>query len=230
MLIKLGKINIENLLAKMKNLPASVKITEISKYFLGIPYKKNSLIGSVSEKEQLIIDFEGVDCMTFIEYIEALRSSNTYQSFIENLKYVRYLNGVVDFKKRRHFFTDWVNLKTVKNITAQLTRNYLTVKKQLNKKDTGLWIDGLDPKTRIIKYIPSEYIDKIISQLKSGDYCGFYTSQEGLDVTHVGILIVQKRSIKLRHASSHKSFVVDDDFIEYSKQKEGIIIFRPKEI
>ncbi|MEN2994981.1 MAG: N-acetylmuramoyl-L-alanine amidase-like domain-containing protein [Thermodesulfovibrio sp.] len=230
MLIKSGKINIENLLIKIKNLPTSVKITEISKYFLGIPYKKNSLIGSVSEKEQLIIDFEGVDCMTFIEYVEALRSSDTYQSFIENLKYVRYFNGVVDFKKRRHFFTDWVNLKTVKNITAHLTRNYLTVKKELNKKDAGLWIDGLDPKIRIIKYIPSEYIGKIISQLKSGDYCGFYTSQEGLDVTHVGILIVQERSIKLRHASSHKSCVLDEDFIEYSKQKEGIIIFRPKEI
>ncbi|MCS7215052.1 MAG: DUF1460 domain-containing protein [Thermodesulfovibrio sp.] len=219
----------ESLLIKIKNLPASVKITEISRYFLGVPYKKNSLIGSPSEKEQLVIEFEGVDCMTFIEYVEALRLSDNYNSFIENLKHVRYFEGIVDFKKRRHFFTDWENLTTVKNITKELTREYSTVIKELNRKEDGLWIDGLETKSRIINYIPSKYIKRVVSELKSGDYCGFYTSKKGLDVIHVGIMIIQDSNIKLRHASSQKSYVIDEDFIRYSKEKEGIIIFRPKE-
>lgn len=229
MVFKPSKISIENLLTEVKNLSASIKISEISKYFLDIPYKNNSLIGSSLEKEQLVIDFEGVDCMTFIEYVEALRLSDDYVSFIENLKYVRYFEGIVDFKKRRHFFTDWRNLTTLKDITNELTKKYFkTVVKELNRNEEKLWIDGLEIKQRIINYIPSEYIEKIASELKTGDYCGFYTSKKGLDVIHVGIVLVDS-NIKLRHASSQKNNVVDEDFITYSKEKEGIIIFRPKE-
>lgn len=224
MVFKTGKIDIARIFTELQSIPFTAKISEISRYFLGIPYKKNSLLGSASEKEQLVVDFEGVDCMTFIEYVEALRLSTSYSSFIENLKSVRYFDGIVDFKKRRHFFTDWNELKTVKNITAELTKdNVKTVIKKLN------FIKELQPKVRVINYISSENIVKIAPKLLTGDYCGFYTSTEGLDVTHVGIIIVNENTIKLRHASSRKGYVLDEDFLEYSKEKEGIIVFRALE-
>jgi len=37
--------------------------------------------------------------MTFLEYVEALRLSRDFHSFLENLKYVRYFDGIIDFKK-----------------------------------------------------------------------------------------------------------------------------------
>jgi len=43
---------------------------------------------------------------------------------------------------------------------------------------------------------------------------------------HVGIIIIDKYDIKLRHASSIKGMVTDEDFFEYTKNKEGIMIFR----
>lgn len=220
MIFKTGKIDIDKLLDKVKTLSTERKIVKISQHFLGIPYKKNSLIGSFIQQEQLVIDFEGVDCMTFIEYVEAMRMSDSYSSFVENLRYVRYFDGIVNFKKRRHFFTDWNELKTVKNVTEALNEQFLTVVKELN------FIEGIEPKHRVINYIPAEAIGKITSKLKTGDYCGFYTSKEGLDVTHVGIIILDGDTLKLRHASSKKGYVVDEDFLQYSKQKEGIIIFR----
>ena len=228
MLFKIGKIEINDMLNIVKGLSAELKITEISKYFLGVPYKKNSLIGSATTQEQFVIDLEGVDCMTFIEYVEALRLSEDLNSFIENLRYVRYFDGVVDFKKRRHFFTDWQDLKSVKDVTLEIAEKMaLTAIKNLN------FINGIEPKQRIINYIPLETIEKILSKLKSGDYCGFYTSKEGLDVTHVGIIIVNGNNFKLRHASSLKGYVIDEDFLTYLKNpvcqqagKEGIIIFR----
>jgi hypothetical protein len=221
MLFKTGKIEINEMLNIVKGLSAELKIAEISKYFLGIPYKKNSLIGSATKQEQFVIDLEGVDCMTFIEYVEALRLSEDLNSFIENLRYVRYFDGVVDFKKRRHFFTDWQNLKSVKNVTLEIAEQMvLTAIKNLN------FINGIEPKQRIINYIPSETIEKILSKLKSGDYCGFYTSKEELDVTHVGIILVNENNFKLMHASSLKGYVIDEDFLTYSKNTEGIIIFR----
>jgi hypothetical protein len=221
MLFKTGKIEINEMLNIVKGLSAELKIAEISKYFLGIPYKKNSLIGSATKQEQFVIDLEGVDCMTFIEYVEALRLSEDLNSFIENLRYVRYFDGVVDFKKRRHFFTDWQDLKSVKNVTLEIAEQMvLTAIKNLN------FINGIEPKQRIINYIPSETIEKILSKLKSGDYCGFYTSKEELDVTHVGIILVNENNFKLMHASSLKGYVIDEDFLTYSKNTEGIIIFR----
>ncbi len=221
MLFKTGKIEINEMLNIVKGLSAELKIAKISKYFLGIPYKKNSLIGSATKQEQFVIDLEGVDCMTFIEYVEALRLSEDLNSFIENLRYVRYFDGVVDFKKRRHFFTDWQDLKSVKNVTLEIAEQMvLTAIKNLN------FINGIEPKQRIINYIPSETIEKILSKLKSGDYCGFYTSKEELDVTHVGIILVNENNFKLRHASSLKDYVIDEDFLTYSKNTEGIIIFR----
>lgn len=224
MLFKTGKIEINSILKRVKGLPPDLKIAEISEYFLGIPYKQNSLIGSAIKQEHFVVDLEGVDCMTFIEYVEALRLSEDLNSFIENLKYVRYFERVVDFKKRRHFFTDWQDLKSVKDVTSEIAeQRALTAIKNLN------FIEGIKPKLRIINYVPLEAIEKILSKIKLGDYCGFYTSKEGLDVTHVGIIIVNENTFKLRHASSLKGYVMDEDFLTYSKNKEGIIIFRATE-
>ncbi|MEN2986261.1 MAG: N-acetylmuramoyl-L-alanine amidase-like domain-containing protein [Thermodesulfovibrionaceae bacterium] len=230
MIFNAGKINIDKLLNCVKLLNAvDRKIEFISEEFIGIPYKKNSLIGSVHKKEELVVDFEGVDCMTFIEYVEALRLSSDFYSFIENLKTVRYFDGVVDFNKRRHFFTDWNKLKTVKNITSELSKNIKGIIKEINKSKENLLVEGLDVKKRRINYIPLEFIEETIPKLKTGDYCGFYTSKMGLDVDHVGIIVIKKEKIILRHASSLKGFVTDEDFFDYIKSKKGIIVFRAKE-
>lgn len=228
MIVKTGKININQLFSNTAELSLPEKIEEISKNFLGIPYKKNSLIGSYREKEQLVIDFEGVDCMSFIEYIEALRLSCNFKSFIENLKTVRYFDGIINFDKRRHFFTDWKYLKTVKDVTDKIGEQFVkTVMKELNKKNGDFWIEGLPSKKRTFNYIPCEYMERVVFKLKTGDYCGFYTSKQGLDVMHTGIIIKNENFIVLRHASSIKNMVVDEEFLNYSRNKEGIIILRP---
>lgn len=226
MIFREGKLKIDFLFSSIKSLDTSEKIIEISKYFLRVPYKKSSLVGSSDSPEILTIDFEGVDCMTFIEYVEALRLSDSLESFVDNLKKVRYFDGIVGFEKRRHFFTDWANLDSVADITMEIGGVYCkTELKELNKDGNHLWIEGLPIKQRNINYIPKTHIEKIIHKLRSGDYCGFYTSKEGLDVIHVGIFI-EEDGLKLRHASSIKGHVTDESFIEYVKNKEGLIILR----
>src|SRR3989304_5861599 len=84
------------------------RIGFISMQFLNTPYKESSLIGSLTVPEDLVIDLEGMDCMTFIEYVEAMRLSGTYAEFTINLRMVRYKKGIVAYESRRHFFTDWV--------------------------------------------------------------------------------------------------------------------------
>jgi hypothetical protein len=215
---------------------AGERIAFLSSQFLGIPYQDTTLIGDMDTDEVFTINLEGVDCFTMIDYIEAMRLSSTFDSFSENLKKVRYRNGIISFAKRNHFFSDWAlhNGGSVEDVTEQICPGRVhSVKKQLNLKDEGLlFVPGIRPVQREIKYIPSAEIDdSVTSRLMTGDYIGIYSDLKGLDVSHVGIFIREGNSIKLRHAASTSGFrrVLDQDFIEYVGSKPGIIVLRPKD-
>ena len=87
-----------------------------------------------------MINFSGVDCFTFIDYIEAMRLSDSFESFLRNLKQVRYLNGIVSFKNRKHFFTDWAEYapSSVDDLTEQIGGGKArSVAKTMNLKENG---------------------------------------------------------------------------------------------
>nr|WP_122392907.1 DUF1460 domain-containing protein [Pseudomonas syringae group genomosp. 7] len=207
----------------------------ISAKFLGTPYRANMLQGSENITEQLVIDFRGLDCFTYLDYVEALRKSTSQQAFVRNLIQTRYHDGDVDFLKRKHFFTDWAHSKThalADDITARISSNTVSVEKRLNEKSDGqTYLPGLPVVERSITYIPSDLVDdKVVSHLRTGDYIGVYTKLPGLDVTHVGIFIMTDKGPVLRNASSRKENekVVDSPFFEYVARTPGIVVFRAK--
>ncbi len=229
MIIKEGRIEVNKIFEEVSNLKGEDKLIKISDFFLNTPYKKNSISLEAEKKRQITVDFEGVDCMTFLEYLEAFRLSPDFHSFITNLTMIRYFESNINFLNRRHFFSQWDTISTVENITQKIA-DYLCERKIkiLNKKDQEKkWIESLPIMTREITYIPSSEIAKIIDKLKSVYYCGFFTSQQGLDVSHVGLLINRGKKIILRHASSLKGKVVDEDFIKYVRKRRGVIIYKP---
>ncbi|MBI4826522.1 MAG: DUF1460 domain-containing protein [Nitrospirae bacterium] len=211
---------------------AGSRIDYLSGRFIDSSYSASTLTGCHELPEELVVNLDGVDCFTFIDYIEAMRISKSFSEFIENLKRVRYREGQVDLKSRNHFFTDWTenNSQFVRDITKEIGgRTVERSIKHLNKRDDGtIFIKGIDPVWRDISYIPSGNIDDvIIDKLKTGDYVGIYSNASGLDVSHVGILIKAGKDIILRHASSIKRKVVDEDFKSYVSNKAGIIVLRP---
>jgi hypothetical protein len=64
--------------------------------------------------------------------------------------------------------------------------------------------------------------------MRTGDYVGIFTEDEGLDVTHVGIAITDGGEILFRHASSVEGKVVDEDFRLYVRAWPGIVLLRPR--
>ncbi|QEE12503.1 DUF1460 domain-containing protein [Bartonella krasnovii] len=203
-----------------------------SKAFLGTPYKANMLQGSEKIPEKLIIDFRGLDCFTYLDYVEALRKSKSPKEFINNVIKTRYIKGKVHFLNRKHFFTDWAyrEYKRATDITAEISPHAISVEKYLNKKaDNGNYLPGLPVIKRTITYIPSNFInEEVISRLKSGDFIGIYTKLAGLDVTHVGFFIMTDKGPMLRNASSRKENekVVDSPFMDYVAKIPGIIVLR----
>lgn len=211
------------------------RIQFLSGQFLGTDYAESTLIGDSSSPEIFVVNLRLVDCMTFIEYIEALRLSASFSAFMENLKKVRYKSGVVDFSMRNHFFTDWkeFNRDFIEDVTERLGgRTTVRIFKRLNEKaDGAFFLQGIQPVTREFSFIPSDEISReVIHNLRSGDYIGIFSHLQGLDVSHTGILIRQNDDVYFRHASSQTDHrgVIDQDLTEYVANKPGIVVFRPK--
>lgn len=210
------------------------QIDFLSEQFLGTPYKGHTLTGDIDTPEVFTINLGGMDCFTYIDYVEALRVSGSYPDFKDSLQNIRYRGGDISFLNRNHFFTDWPvnNPQHVKDVTREIGGDKtVSVKKRLNiKKDGGKYLPGIPANEREVYYIPSASIDEdIVGELNTGDYVGIYTELPGLDVTHTGIVIKRNGRAYLRHASSRSvnDRVVDEDLLEYMQNKPGLVVFRP---
>jgi len=219
---------------KSKKGNAQDQIDFLSVHFLGTPYKGHTLTGDMDTPEVFTINLEGMDCFTYIDYVEAMRVSGSYLEFKDNLKDIRYREGIIAFESRNHFFSDWPvnNPRNVKDVTQEIGGlEAVQVKKTLNlKKDGTKYLPGIPATERELYYIPSGKIDEeLMSKLKTGDYVGIYSDLDGLDVTHTGIIVRKDGRTSLRHASSRKANdkVVDEDLLEYMGNKPGLVVFRP---
>lgn len=54
----------------------------ISALFLHVPYGANTLVGSASVPEQLVVELTRVDCFTYADYVEALKRSSDRAGFL----------------------------------------------------------------------------------------------------------------------------------------------------
>ena len=234
---KWTKEELDRLLYKSSQIKIVGKRIEfLSRQLIGLDYKESTLIGNINTPEGFVINLEGVDCFTFIDYIEAMRLSRSFSKFKVNLKKVRYKSGRIAFENRNHFFTDWqeFNSDFIQDVTKKIgSKKTVRIQKMLNEKEDGTYLlPGINPVKRECKYVPSDAIDdSLINKLRTGDYVGIYSHSTGLDVSHVGIVVKDRDKIYLRHASSQKKQrkVVDQDFKKYIVKKPGIIVLRPKD-
>lgn len=210
----------------------SARIDHISRQFLGTPYRHPTLIGSPEVQEELIVNLEFVDCFTYLDYVDGMRLSRSFDEFIEKLIWVRYKGGVVAYEKRRHFFTDWIDSGRVNEVTAQIGRpRSRTVAKNLNARNDGsLFLPGIPKVSRTLSVALPVIGSSAQGRLRTGDYVGVFEETEGLDVSHVGLAIKDARtdSWLFRHASSVRGNVVDQDLSDYLASKPGIIVLRPR--
>jgi hypothetical protein len=211
------------------------RIGVLSGEFLGTDYREYTLIGDQKTPEVLVVNLGGVDCFTFIDYMEAMRISGSFSEFIVNLQKIRYRGGHIAFEERNHFFTDWrgSNASLVEDATSEIGKSgTIKVRKILNiKKDGTSWLAGIRPVQREIEYIPSGYLDdRVLARLRAGDYAGIYSEAPGLDVSHVGIIVKGEGNIYMRHASKRHKKVVDEDLRNYISGKPGLIILRPRQV
>lgn len=215
--INFGKFENDNSIFVQKD------ISKLSEKFLGIKYVSNTLSNYEidTSKENLIINFDALDCFTFIDTINALKNSDNKNEFKHNLINTRYKNGEISYHTRNHFFSDWLDVNSVQDITCTLGKCKKTIK-YLNKDEK--YLKEIPTQKREISYIKSNIVDTAL--LKNGDYIGIYTDKKALDVTHTGIIIKKFGKVFIRHASSLQKNIIDSELLEYTKNKLGIIVYR----
>lgn len=228
------KINriIENTIKPNTALPQDELIERVSAQFLNTPYLADTLIGGPDQSEVLVVNFDAVDCFTYLDYVIALIKSTDASNYLESLINIRYEDSNVAYYSRKHFFTDWVarSPQNAVDVTSTLSPNAITVDKQLNQQANGdEYIKGLGTIPRTITYIPGGAIDQdVMDNIQQGDLVGIYTPLSGLDVTHTGFAIRKNGELFYRNASSLQinNKVVDTPFLEYMYSKPGIIVLR----
>src|SRR5690606_3218998 len=120
--------------------------------------------------------------------------------------------------------------KNARDITSEISSNAMTVEKVLNiKKDGSEYVPGLGFIKRQISFIPAWAIDEtLLDRLHNDDYIGVFANEQGLDVTHVGIVVKKDGKVWFRNAfsSPQNMKVMDVPFVNYMRSKPGIVVLR----
>lgn len=242
------------LFAEETNSPTSVLMVKLGTYFMETPYMAHTL--EKEGEEKLVVNLLGLDCTTLVENCLALAKTiqsdeHTFEQFTKELKNVRYRSGKIEgYPSRLHYTTDWIfdnqQKKLVRNLSKEIGATHYP--KEINfmsthpdsyrqLKDSSHLVEIIAQKENDINsrqhfYIPEEKLAEVENQLMDGDIVGITTSIDGLDISHMGILVRKAGRIHLLHASSSAEKVVlsEETLEEYlmsSKSATGIMVARP---
>lgn len=226
----------------------------IGRQFVGTPYKSGTLD---VEPEMLTINLDEFDCTTFVETVTALALTiddrkNSWQDFANNLESLRYRQGEANgYASRLHYLSDWIVTNThrgyIKEVTDRIPQSDSQIKTldymshnhasypALKDSATFEGIKNMEVgyRSHRFPYIKSARLTSkpVTNALKGGDIVALTTKIGGLDVSHVGLIVIEKDGPHLLHASSREGKVVVDklplaEYMRKSSNLTGIRVIR----
>jgi len=242
---------------KIHGKPINEVVLAIAKSFIGTDYAANTL--DATGKEQLVVNLQTLDCVTFYENSLVLarcikKNKLTFDDYKKELQFVRYRDGVINgYASRLHYTSDYFFDNEKKSVLKDMTKELggVPFKKKINfmstHPDLYLQLKNSSENVKEIKkiedemnartiyYIPKAKVKRIASQIKDGDIIGITATINGLDCTHTGIAIWQNKKLHLLHAPvpGSKVQITDlplSDYLAKIKKDAGIIVARPVEM
>ena len=208
---------------RVKNL--SERIDLISAHFIGRPYIAGSLGGGPDVAEPFCATLEGFDCVTYIETVLALASSNSLGDVADALREIRYKDGKVDWFHRNHYMTTWASNNSARGIIAPLKVETNTVERH-RRLDV---VEGLPLMEANLSFIAKKSFKQVSRHIETGDMIFFVSTKKNLDFFHTGLLVVKDGRVMLRHATRSEGKVIEqpvEDFLN-SHKMSGFILLRP---
>jgi len=236
-------------------LPINELIIKVAKNFIGIPYVAYTL--EINEKEQCVVDLNGLDCVTFFENSLCLariikKQLYTFNDLIKEVTFTRYRDGIlIDYTSRLHYTSDWINNNVQKKVVRMIGEEYNfpsfkpNVYYMSNNPDKYKQLENNPKFIEEIKkienqinklnlyFIPKDNISEYVKYIQNGDIIALRTNIEGLDYSHTGLAFKVKDTVRLFHASTTTGNVlIDVNIEEYLKNKKrdvGITVIRALE-
>lgn len=237
----------------MQGTPGS-RIAAIGRMFIDTPYKAGTLEG---EQEKLTVNMGEMDCTTFVETVMALSYTAgerrlSWRDFVYNLERLRYRGGeMTDYASRLHYVSDWIvdniHRGNLTEVTSTINGSLYQVKTldfmSSNRDKYPQLADSLQferiKNTEIgyrshrYPYIKTSRIGhkNTAAALQDGDIVALTTSIPGLDVSHMGIVVIENGVPHLLHASSATGKVIIDkaslyDYMRRNKKITGLRVLR----
>lgn len=219
---------------------------ELAQAWQGIPYGSG---GSGTGPHELLLNFMQMDCMTAVENLLALHLAHkagtpTMEGLAYALLGIRYVAyPPCRWEDRIHYLTHafmvwegmgWGTWLPLGQVDARPIR-YISAHPQRYRGFTD-WqaIQKVEKllSTRPRYFIPTQEIGHWLSALQDGDIIAFISSEEGLDVSHVGIFFWEEGKATFAHASlKARKWVWGEDLCAYLDRRQekvqGITVFRP---
>jgi hypothetical protein len=241
---------------KLHEKPIHEIVVAIAKSFIGTEYAANTI--DAPGKEQLIVNLQTLDCVTFYENALVLarcikKNKSTFEDFKKELQFVRYRGGGIDgYASRLHYTSDYFFDNEKKSVLKDVTKELGSVrwKKKINfmsthpnsylqLKNSPENVEKIrkiedEINTRPMYSIPKAYVKRIAPLIKDGDIIGITTTIDGLDCSHTGIAVWQNGKLHLLHAPvpGSKVQITEMPLPEYLakvKKDSGIMVARPVE-
>jgi len=235
--------------------PIGEVIAAVGRSFEGTPYAAHTL--EQEGDERLVINLQGLDCVTFVENALTLsrcikKDSTSFASYANELQRTRYRGGVIDgYPSRLHYFSDWIHDNQVKGIAQDVSLklggevypkkiDFMTRHADAypRLRDAGIvqQIKSTESAiaTRTMYYVPKNRVQDVQSKIMNGDIIGITTTVEGLDISHTGIAVRVDGVLKFLHAPLSNGVVQITneslaDYLVKIRKNTGIIIARPLE-
>jgi D-alanyl-D-alanine carboxypeptidase/D-alanyl-D-alanine-endopeptidase (penicillin-binding protein 4) len=226
---------IDAFLAEAAKVDGLARLVKISGMFLQVPYADSPLgegKGNAPDEDPLI-RFDAADCTTFLETSMAMARASSLKEALEVLRQIRYIDGQIDYRRRKHFMmAQWIPLNQkagfIQDITEQVGGDSVsTAAKRLNAevwkrrrpKDSWPELDPEDVPEGIFKLpiIPINRARELIDEIPAGTIVNVvrvdYRSMP-VRVTHQGLVVVRRGKRYLRHAARAGYRRVVDELLE----------------
>jgi len=179
------------------------------------------------------VNFDEMDCVTYMEHALALAYSKNYGDFFDLLQSIRYKDGIINYNTRNHFLiADWT-----KNNLFNIIGGTEIFEKEINKKNFFKDSTIANPIVSI-QYLPKAqaiiYADTVKFAKDTIFGVAILSELPGLDAAHTGFVVnAKKKGLMMRHASQLKGKVIEQPLSEFLKTTKiktpGIAFFKFRE-
>ena len=240
------------ILTPVRDSSLSELVIAVARHFIGTEYVASSID---IEPEMLTVSTTKTDCMLFVEMCLAMSltakgDSPDFASYCDNLRELRYRDGVVDgYASRLHYTSEWIRQGESRGVFDEITGDLGGVpyaqKFNFMSSHPGLYRQLKDnpaetarireAERNLEKYeyrvIPKDRLAKAVSGIKTGDIVCFDQNTAGLDIAHVAFALRDGNTLTFIHASSKAGKVVVNSvpLLEYTrgiKSHDGLRVVR----